>query len=160
MRIDKYLTDVMRQNGFQKDKDVADWLGVSAAAISQYRAGTRSMDNEKCIKVALELNIDPTRVIMATDMDRADRHGQKSLWEVFMTRAAMTAGAVLIASGVNLFLTPTPANAASMRVPDPAIAASIDYAKLRRRRNASRKMAIRTWIERLFMPSALKPTAS
>lgn len=131
MRIDKYLTDVMRQNGFQKDKEVADWLGVSAAAISQYRAGARSMDNEKCIKVALELNIDPMRVIMATDMDRADRHGQKSLWEVFMTRTAITAGAVLLASGVNLFLTPSPANAATMRVPETQGRLAIDYANIR-----------------------------
>jgi uncharacterized protein YaiE (UPF0345 family) len=130
MRIDKYLTDVMRQLGFDKDKDLAEWLGVSPAAVSQYRAGTRSMDNEKCVKVALELRIDPMKVIMATDLDKADRTGHKSIWEVFMARAAMTAGAVLMASGVNLFLTPGPANAASMRVADPAIAVSIDYAKL------------------------------
>lgn len=159
MRIDKYLTDVMRKHHFGKDKELADWLGVSPAAISQYRAGTRSMDNEKCVKLALELNIDPMKVIMATDMDKADRSGQKSLWEVFMSRTAMTAGAVLLASGVNLFLTPTPADAATMRVPEGNVAGNIDYAKLRRRRSRLGR-AVNTWLKRMLVPGALEPTAS
>lgn len=116
MRIDKYLSEVQQRRELKTDKELAEWLGVSAPAISQYRNGARSMDNEKCIKLALELHVDPVTVIMATDLDRADRHGQKSLWEVFMSRTATTAAAVMIASGVNVFLTAPSANAATMRV--------------------------------------------
>lgn len=157
MRIDKYLTDVMRKNSLSLDKDLAEWLGVSAQAVSQYRAGTRSMDNEKCVKVALELGIDPMNVIMATDLDKAERKGQKSMWEVFMTRTAMTAGAVLMASGVNLFLTTGDANAASMRVPADAGFTSYRLCEKRRKRDASRKTAICAWFERVFGPTALEP---
>ena len=111
MRIDKFLSEVMNKHHFRKDKDLAEWLGVSPAAVSQYRAGTRSMDNEKCVKVALDLDIDPMKVIMATDMDRAERAGQKSLWEVFSQRMATAAASALLVVGVTGFLTPQNAEA-------------------------------------------------
>lgn len=111
MRIDKFLNDVMDKHHFKKDKELAEWLGVSPAAVSQYRAGTRSMDNEKSVKVALELNIDPMKVIMATDMDRAERAGQKSLWEVFSQRMAAVAASALLVVGVTGILTPQNAQA-------------------------------------------------
>lgn len=111
MRIEKYLEDVMQKRQFRRDKELADWLGVSAAAISQYRAGVRSMDNEKCVKMALELDVDPLSVIMATDMDKAERAGQQSLWTVFSQRMATTAASAFIVAGVSLFLTPQSAEA-------------------------------------------------
>lgn len=111
MRIEKYLGEVMAKRAIAKDKDLADWLGVSAAAISQYRSGARSMDNEKCVKVALELDIDPMKVIMATDMDKAERSGQRSLWETIMARGAAVAASTVLATGVTLLLTPQNAEA-------------------------------------------------
>ena len=74
------------------------------------------MDNEKCVKIALELDIDPLKIIMASDLDKAERAGQKSLWDVFMTRTqtAKNAGvtASLFLALVTNFVTPTPAKAA------------------------------------------------
>jgi len=125
MRIEQYLDQVMAKRGLKRDKQLAEWLGVTSVSISNYRAGERFMDNEKCLKLALELDIDPMKVIMATDLDKAEKAGNRSVWETFLTRTAATAGAVLLATGVNIFLTPTPANAASMRVLDPVV--STDY---------------------------------
>lgn len=115
MRITKYLNAVMDSRGFTQDKELAPWLGVTPSAISQYRRGVRTMDNEKCVLVALELGIDPIAVIMATDIDRADRAGQKSLWEVFLSRTATAASVLLGCGAVTLFLTlaPEPAQAAA-----------------------------------------------
>lgn len=70
------------------------------------------MNNEACLAIALELGIDPMPVIMAADMDRAEKTGQQSLWSVFSQRAATLASAALVLATVNLFLTPTPAEAA------------------------------------------------
>lgn len=103
----------MHANRFKTDKQLADWLEVSAVSISSYRSGARFMDNEKCVKLALELNIDPMLVIMATDMDKAARHGQKSLWEIFSQRTAATVASALIFGGVTLFLTPDNAQAST-----------------------------------------------
>jgi hypothetical protein len=111
MRIEKYLDELMRLKGFRRDKELANWLEVTPTAVCNYRNGERSMDNEKCVKIALELGIDPLKVIMATDMDKADRAGQHSLWEVFSRRTSIAAS-VLALVGVNLFLTPTPSEAA------------------------------------------------
>ena len=95
MRIGKFLDAAIDLKRFKTDKELAAWLEVTPAAISQYRSGARTMDNEKCVKLALELGIDPVKIIMATDMDRAERSGQHSLWEVFMTRMAATAASAI-----------------------------------------------------------------
>jgi predicted transcriptional regulator len=86
MRTSKFLDEVMSKQGFKRDKQLAEWLDVTAAAIAQYRSGARTMDNEKCLKIALELDIEPMKVIMASDLDKAERAGQKSIWEIFMSR--------------------------------------------------------------------------
>ncbi|MBC3917115.1 hypothetical protein H8L32_06480 [Undibacterium sp. CY18W] len=112
MRTSKYLDEVMKQKGFKRDKELAEWLEITAAAVAQYRSGARTMDNEKCVRIALELNIDPLKVIMASDMDKAERAGQHSIWEVFMTRMAATASALLLTLTVNLFVTAEKAEAA------------------------------------------------
>lgn len=112
------------------DAELANKLGISRAAISHYTTGRRVMDDEACLAVALQLGLDPMEVLGAAFLDRAEKTGQRSLWEVFMNRAAATAGAVLVASSVNVFLTPNPANAASMRVSERPIPVSIDYARL------------------------------
>ena len=125
----KYLERLRQKMGNPTNLEVAEKLKVTQGAVSHYLTGRRIMDDETCLAVALQLEIDPMQVLGAAFLDRAEKTGQKSLWEVFMSRAAATAGAVLVASSVNVFLTPTPANAASMRVSDAPISNSIDYAK-------------------------------
>jgi transcriptional regulator with XRE-family HTH domain len=116
MRIEKYLDEVMKRNGFRRDKQLAEWLGVAATSICNYRNGERSMDNEKCVKIALELGVDPLQIIMATDMDKAARAGQHSLWEVFSQRMAAPVTSALLIGFVTLFLTaPTPSEAKTLR---------------------------------------------
>ena len=94
-------------------------MGLVHSAISHYRTGRRTMDNEVCLRVAQLLEMEnPLPIIMAADMDRAERAGQHSLWEVFSTRmAASNATAalllVLVASATN-FVAPSPAKAAPL----------------------------------------------
>ena len=71
------------------------------------------MDNEACIALAMALDIDPWKIIMAADIDRAERAGQQSLWEVFSQRTSFAA-AVLAAVCVTNFLTPSSAKAAEI----------------------------------------------
>lgn len=160
----KFIDLAVRQCGHKNDSSLAKKLGWSSGAISMYRSGKRVMDDEACLALALELGISPLEIIGAACLDRAEKSGQKSLWEVFMNRAAATAGAVLVASSVNVFLTPTPANAASMRVSEAPVSTSYRLCEVRRRggRRLSdlRKRTVSAWFERLFGPGALVPTAS
>lgn len=102
MRSERYLDAVKERHGLASDTALAEFLGVTQAGISHYRTGRRSMDNETCLRIAQALEMpDPMPVIMAADMDRAERAGQRSLWEVFSKRMPMQAApaslAVLVA---------------------------------------------------------------
>lgn len=89
---------------------LAKHMGWSSGRMSQYRTGKRIMDNELCVRLAMELDMEnPLPIIMAADMDRAERAGQRSLWEVFSPRMAHSATTILVlaTAGVTNFVTPT-----------------------------------------------------
>lgn len=102
MKSVKFLDDLMRLEGLKNDAELARSLQWATSKISQYRTGKRIMDNEACLGVALKLGIDPIRIIMAADIDRAERAGQHSLWEVFTSRMTATAASVIL--GISVIL--------------------------------------------------------
>nr|WP_315468243.1 Cro/Cl family transcriptional regulator [uncultured Undibacterium sp.] len=93
MKSVKFLETLQSEKNLN-DSEVAQLLKKSKSSISQYKSGARVMDEEMCLALAMELDIDPLKIIAAAGMDRAEKSGQKSLWEVFMTRTqtAKTAG--------------------------------------------------------------------
>lgn len=123
MRSTKYLEDLQRKTGLN-DTELAKKLGISQPAMSNLKAGRRIMENETCIAVALELTIDPMRIIMAADMDRAERAGQRSLWEVFTARMA-TAASVILGILVILGSVITPSDAQTETGSKPSLSAKI-----------------------------------
>ena len=159
MKSGQYLDQVKTKLGLHADKDLAAHFNVTKAAISQYKSGTRIMENEMCLAVALALDIDPLRVIMAADIDRAERSGQRSLWSVFSQRMTATAASALLATGVTLFLTPPSAEAATMRDAGCQKANNIDYAKFGRRRRRALN-AVLAWFKRMLESTALEPTTA
>lgn len=120
MKSAKYLDALKQKHGLKNDSELAELLGVAQNSVSQWRNGKRFMDNETCLQLAQLLDMDnPLPIIMAADMDRAERAGQHSLWEVFTTRMAHSGlVAILIAllAGVTNFVTPTPAQAHSYAI--------------------------------------------
>ncbi|WP_144153298.1 helix-turn-helix domain-containing protein [Paraburkholderia sp. BCC1885] len=114
MRSARYLDQLRQTKGFTNDTELADFLGVKQNTISQYRHAKGFMSNEVCLKVAAGLDMDnPMPVIMAADMDRAEKTGQRSLWEVFLPRMAGISAALILGVVAN-FVTPSPAHAAPM----------------------------------------------
>nr|CUV53500.1 conserved protein of unknown function [Ralstonia solanacearum] len=112
MKSTKYLDAVKQAHQLKNDTALADLLGVGQNTVSQWRNGKRFMDNEMCLKLAQALDMqDPMPIIMAADMDRAERAGQRSLWEVFSPRMAHSAATILVlaTAGVTNFVTPSPA---------------------------------------------------
>lgn len=110
MKSAQYLDQVKAKLGLHADKELAEHFNVTKAAISQYKSGARIMENEMCLAVALALDTDPLKIIMAADMDRAERSGQRSLWAVFSQRMAAAASLVVMV-GVTGILTPQNAEA-------------------------------------------------
>lgn len=111
MKSTKYLDRAIKELNLKNDSGLAREMEWPTSKISQYRTGKRTMDNEACLALAIKLGIDPMPIIMAADIDRAERTGQHSLWEVFSRRTA-TAASVLAVVLVNFLLTPTPSEAA------------------------------------------------
>ena len=121
MKLDIYLNELIEKQGLKNDRALADYLGVGNNTISQWRTGTRSPDNEMCLRLAIELSEDPMRIMMAAGMDRAERTGQRSLWEVFSKRMhghAAPASLAVIAAAIGASVTKF--------VTSPALQASVD----------------------------------
>jgi hypothetical protein len=111
MKSVQYLDQLADHKGLKSDAEIARFLGCTKGAISNYRHGTRVMENELCLRIALELELDnPLPLIMAADADRAERTGQRSLWEVFSPKMAGISAALVFAVVTN-FVTPSPAQA-------------------------------------------------
>ncbi|MDH6146091.1 MULTISPECIES: transcriptional regulator [Paraburkholderia] len=114
MKSTKYLDELATRKNLHSDADLARYLGCSKGAISNYRHGNRVMENDLCLRIALELDMDnPLPVIMAADMDRAEKAGQQSLWEIFLPRMAGISAALVLGVVTN-FVTPSPAQAAPL----------------------------------------------
>jgi predicted transcriptional regulator len=113
MKSVKFLKDLQNQTGMN-DTQLGKLLGITQGAVGHYKNERRVMDDETAGKIAFELGIDPMQVVAAACIDRAEKTGQKSIWEVFMSRmAAPTASALLALVAVNLFLTPQNAEAST-----------------------------------------------
>src|SRR5688500_17754755 len=111
MKSVKYLEQLKQQRGLTSDRQLALFLNMGTSTISQYMKGQRVMDDEACLAVALALDLNPMEIIGAACIDRAEKSGQKSLWEVFMNRTAAVAASAVMAVGVTGFLTPQNAEA-------------------------------------------------
>jgi len=90
-----YLEMLKQQAHLKNDAALARALNVGTNTISQYMTGKRIMDDEACLAVAMKLDIDPMLVVAAACIDRAEKAGQQSLWEVFMQRAGHASSATL-----------------------------------------------------------------
>lgn len=152
----KYLEKVREKYQLKTDAALAEKIGVGKSAMSHYMKGTRVMDEETCLSVALVLEIDPARVLMAAGMDRAEKTGQKSLWEVFSKRMAATAASAILAVAATLFLSPTQAEAAPALKPQ---GEQFTLCKIWRCFKAIMS-AVATRLKGLFFGAALQPAAS
>ncbi|NMM27827.1 MAG: helix-turn-helix transcriptional regulator [Glaciimonas sp.] len=110
MKSVKYLEMVRTKFNLKTDVALAAKIGITKSAVGNYSKGIRVMDEETCLAVAMALEVNPLDVMMAAGIDRAEKTGQKSLWEVFSQRTAQAAG-IAIFGIVTLLVTPTPAEA-------------------------------------------------
>lgn len=99
MKTCKYFDEAIKKQGLKNDTELAKELGIGKAALSHYRKGIRSVDNETCLKVAKMCGMDnPLPVIMAADADRAERSGQRSLWEEYFPKMAAASVTIFVTS--------------------------------------------------------------
>jgi hypothetical protein len=118
MKSVKYLEELKAKNGLKNDRQLALHLNLGTSTIHQYTSGKRVMDHEACLAVGLALGMDRMQameIIIAADIDRAEKAGQQSLWSRFSDRMAASAASAILAAGVTFILTPADAEAAQVK---------------------------------------------
>jgi len=109
----KYLDALIEKKSFKNDRQLALHMGWSSGVMTMYRRGERIMSEEQCLQVARELDMEnPLPIIAAAGIDRAEKTGQRSLWEVFTKATSLSPLAVALLVGVTSIVTPSPAEAA------------------------------------------------
>lgn len=109
----KYLDAVKKRYELKKDNELAAKIGCTPTSVSRYYSGKAIMDDEQCLRVAQVLGMEnPLPIIAAAGIDRAEKTGQRSLWEVFTKATSLSPLAVALLVGVTSIVTPSPAEAA------------------------------------------------
>ena len=77
----QYLDAVKARLGIESDYGVAKALGITRAAVSRYRTGVGTFDDEVAMTVAEILKINPLEIIVASRAERAKNDVQRKKWE-------------------------------------------------------------------------------
>lgn len=139
------LLDRFKQvRGITSDYAAAKALEVTRAAVSQWRTGSRHMDDATVAFIARELRIDAAAAIAQVNLDKPLTKRERAIWETYCAR-------VCVAALVALASTATPIQGrASQFLPDAGIVhvgQLIDYAHLTVSRFAR---AVHRWLETAF----------
>jgi len=78
----KQIDELKRRNGLKSDNQVAKLLKIERQAISRYRSGERTPDAYVCVRLALELEIDPLVLLAAVQKD-AETGERATFWNDF-----------------------------------------------------------------------------
>lgn len=77
----EYLDALKEKLNLPSDYAAAKALGVTRAAVSRYRTGVGSFDDEVCFTVAEILGVNPLEVIVAARAERSTKTGGREKWE-------------------------------------------------------------------------------
>ncbi len=96
----KYLDALKARHGSISDYRAAQILGVTRASVSKWRNGLDSFSPTSAEKVANALGIDPARVVIEAQIDRAKTPEERHIWEDILRKATGAACALVLAFGL------------------------------------------------------------
>jgi len=100
----KYLEEIKAKYELKSDNALANMLGISRQAISNYRHEGNAFDDTTALRVAELLEKDPMEVIAAANYDRAKSEKEKQVWGDFYKRLGGIAASFTL---VTMIVTPT-----------------------------------------------------
>lgn len=95
-----FLQAVKVKTGINSDYGIAPILGVTRAAVSNYRRKHGYFDDLVCVRVAEILEIDPIIVISAINAERSKDEKTRLIWANLYEKFGGVAAAVLIGVGL------------------------------------------------------------
>lgn len=81
-----YLDAVKTVLKLPSDYALAKYWGVSKQDVSSYRAGNRTLGEDRALAVAAILKIDPAEVLIASNAERAKTDQAKQVWNDIYAR--------------------------------------------------------------------------
>ena len=98
---DEYINEAKRALEIESDNAFAKWLGVTRAALSNYKGKKSVMDDYVAARVAEALHISPLEVIATANAEREKDTERKDFWKKMATGAqAAVVGSTLIFGGL------------------------------------------------------------
>lgn len=98
----EYLDEVKARLKLPSDYALAKHWGVSKQDISSYRAGNRTLGEDRAIEVAAILGINPAEVLIATHAERAKSDQAREAWENMFQRLTDSFKEKISGSFINL----------------------------------------------------------
>lgn len=81
------LIDLARhRQGDVSDYRISKLLGVSTAALSNYRTGRSSPANSIAVRLAELAGVDPAHALVSVNMERATTDEEREMWEKLALR--------------------------------------------------------------------------
>jgi hypothetical protein len=82
----EYLDEVKARLNLPSDYALAKHWQVSKQDISSYRAGNRTLGEDRALEVARILQINPAEVLIATQAERAKSDQAREVWEAVFAK--------------------------------------------------------------------------
>lgn len=95
----EYLDAVKSRSGITSDYALAKVLGVTQAAVSNYRVGRSRIDDDVALTIAQLLGINPLIVIAAANAERAKTPEQRARWSGVMEKFSASFNSLLLGRG-------------------------------------------------------------
>lgn len=96
----EFLDKAKERLNLPSDYALAKALGVSHSCLSNYRSGRSHLDDEKALKVAELLEVDPAIVVSAAHAERARKPEEKAVWASIYERLSKGLAVVLVGAGL------------------------------------------------------------
>lgn len=78
--------------GGASDYRIAQLLGVTRGAVSNYRNGVTVPENPIAMRLADLCGLDPVEVVASVNLERAKSETDRELWEMILARCAAPKG--------------------------------------------------------------------
>ena len=92
----QFLNAVKSRHNIKSDYKLAQVLGLTHSAISNYRSGRSSFDSTTSAKIAELLSLPPLEVIAAIEMERAKSDELRKFWSRYAAAAAIVGAVCLV----------------------------------------------------------------
>lgn len=118
MTIIELLDQAKTRANLKSDYALAKAMGVHTGTVANWRKGKQHPSDEEAVQLATLAGLDEMQVIAAIHYETATSEKKKEFWKCYLESRGVAATACMIALGVSIMLTPEPAQASVLQLPN------------------------------------------